>query len=73
MPQVIYQHVLTSLNRVPYLTNKCQTLCDSNKQMGQTCVSNLTGKPCNLQDVTANPREALIKAGKEYKVKNAWE
>ena len=61
-PQVIYQHVLTSLKRIPYLSYSCWTLCDLNKQVGWVCVFNLSGKPCNLQDKTAGPSEALIKA-----------
>ena len=61
-PQVIYQHILTSLNRVPYLSYNCEQLCDSNKQMDWVCVSKLSGKPCNLQDCSAGPREILIKA-----------
>ena len=55
-PQVIYQHILTSLNRVPYLSYNCQ------QQMDWVCVSKLSGKPCNLQDCSAGPREILIKA-----------
>ena len=47
--------------------------CDSNKYMGWPCVSNLGGKACNPQSRTDGPREALIKAGKEYKVKNNGE
>ena len=43
MPQVIYQHILISLNRALYLRYICQTLCDSKKH---------NGKPCNLQGKT---------------------
>ena len=30
LPQVIYQHILTSLNTAVLLSYICQTLCDSN-------------------------------------------
>ena len=37
------------------------TLCGSNKQMGQVCVSNHSGKPCNLQERTAGYQSNLDK------------
>ena len=45
---------LHHLNRALYLSFTCRSLCNSNKQMGWTCVSNHSGKPCNLKGRTAS-------------------
>ena len=38
LPQVVYQHILASLNRVHYVSCNCWILCDWNKQMGWICL-----------------------------------
>ena len=77
LPQVVYLHVLASLNRVPYISCNWWILCDWKKEMDGS-VSNLNGRACNLWSGTVRPREVLIKqvvpnVGKERKVKSIWE
>ena len=51
----------------------CGLLCDSNKQSGQDCVSNLSMKPCWLLDWTASPKGPMInKSRKECNVEHFW-
>ena len=59
-PQVIYQHILTSLNRVSYLPNICQTLCDSNRGIGSV-FRTTAGRPAILKEELPAPWETLTK------------
>ena len=62
LPQVIYPHIFSSLNRALYLSYIFRALYDSNTQSGRVCVSNHSGKPCTLQGKTASSQGNLDKS-----------
>ena len=63
LPQVIYMHILPSLNRALYLSYICRIMCDSKLAEGLGLCFEPQGDPATFKDELSAPRETLINAG----------